>query len=116
ERVAPGPGGKVLALALAPAGKVLATGHGDGTVRLWDAATGKALSRLAEGKSPVTALAWLPDGRGLLSANAEGLLVLWDSQTAQPLRQIRHAGGVSRAASLALSPDGRTAALGGARV
>jgi dipeptidyl aminopeptidase/acylaminoacyl peptidase len=114
--VAPNPGGKVLALALAPSGKVLATGHGDGTVRLWDAATGKALHRLAEGKAPVTALAWLPDGRRLLSANAEGLLVLWDQQTARAERQFRLAGGVVRAANLALSPDGRTAALGGSRV
>jgi WD40 repeat protein len=115
-RVAPDPGGKVLALALAPAGKLLATGHGDGAVRLWDAATGKALSRLAEGKSPITALAWLPDGRRLLSADATGLLVLWDQQTARALRQFRLAGGVGRAASLALSPDGRTAAFGGSRV
>jgi hypothetical protein len=116
QRVAPDPGGKVLALALAPSGKVLATGHGDGTVRLWDAATGKALHRLGEGKSPVAALAWLPDGRRLLSADGAGLLVLWDQQTARAVRQFRRAGGVGRAASLALSPDGRTAALGGSRV
>jgi WD40 repeat protein len=115
-RVAPGPGGKVLALALAPAGKVLATGHGDGTVRLWDAATGKAVHRLEEGKSPVSALAWLPDGRRLLSANAAGLVVLWDHQTARPLRHIHLPDGGGRAASLALASDGRTAAIGRSRV
>src|SRR5205823_6088057 len=70
ERVGPGREGMVFSLALAPDGKVAATGHGDGTVRLWDAATGKALRQFGEGKSSITSLAWLPDGRGLLSANA----------------------------------------------
>jgi hypothetical protein len=116
ERVAPGPGGKVLALALAPAGKVLATGHGDGTVRLWDAATGKALRQLRQDKLPVTSLAWLPDGRGLLSASVAGLAVLWDSQAGNKLRQFHFPEGGNRGATLALSPNGQTAAFGGWRV
>jgi hypothetical protein len=104
--------GKVLALALAPDGKVAASGHEDGAVRLWDAATGKELRRLG-GKSPaVASLAWLPDGRSLLLRNRAGHAVLWDRQTGRALRPILYprSGGDG---PVAVAPDGRTAALGG---
>jgi WD40 repeat protein len=110
------PGGKVLALALTADGKVLASGHDDGTVRLWEANSGKELRRLTDGKGPVKTLAWLPDGRRLVSAGPGFGATLWDSQDGRKLRQFASREGTGRGTTLALAPDGRTAAFGGFRI
>jgi len=111
--VRPPKGQKVYAVALSPDGKVIASGHGDGTVRLWEAATGNLLRRLEEHKASVDSLAWLPDGRELLSADGAGLAVRWDAQARRKPRTFRFSAGSGPL--LALAPDGRTVATGGYR-
>src|SRR4051794_23693665 len=62
-------GGGVNAVAVAPAGKTVASAGNDRLVRLWDAATGKELRRCAGHANGVAAVAFSPDGGRLVSAS-----------------------------------------------
>jgi WD40 repeat protein/tRNA A-37 threonylcarbamoyl transferase component Bud32 len=68
----------VLALAVSPDGRTLASAGEDRMIRLWEMPTGRALARWEPHDARVTALAFRPDGRTLVSGAADGILKLWD--------------------------------------
>jgi len=92
----------VTAVAFSPDGKLVAVGYGDeqGTVRLFDAATGERMYSWAEHGGAVTAVAFSPEGRLLASASGEEVKVwatsTWEEKATLP----RGAGG-----PLAFHPD-----------
>nr|WP_306337387.1 caspase family protein [Streptomyces sp. KL118A] len=100
-------------LAFGPDGGTLASGGGNGTVRLWGPATGAVRHRLT-GHEWVNAVAFSPDGRMLASGGGDAVVRLWNPRTGELLRTfVAHDSGV---ADVAFSPDGGLLATAGAAV
>jgi RNA polymerase sigma factor (sigma-70 family) len=113
-------GQHIMAVALSPDGKLLASGgYGNDTGRLWDVATGKEVRRLRPYNSGVSAMAFSPvplEGKGparwLLATGGGGRVSLWDTATGERLRQF-DGGGKSEVLSVAFSADGKRLAAAG---
>ncbi|MGH3888567.1 MAG: WD40 repeat domain-containing protein [Pseudonocardiaceae bacterium] len=93
----------IRAIATIHGGDILATGHADGVVRLWDPATGTALRTLEGHSGWVRALAADPGGGWLASAGADGVVRLWDPATGTLLATVVASDG----GWAVLLPDGR---------
>src|SRR5712692_643659 len=59
--------GPVTALAYSHDGKILASGSEDGTIRLWDAATGKELQCVAKQQGKIAEVHFSADGQRLIA-------------------------------------------------
>ncbi len=71
--------GEICACAFCSDGERLLTGGADGTLRLWDGASGVELLVLEGHQGGVSACACSPDGLRLLSGGSDGTLRLWDA-------------------------------------
>ena len=103
----------IVQIALSANGTLLATGHQDGTVSLWDAQTRQRVHRF-EGVSVglVYSLAISPTEPLLAAGDMGGNIVLYNTTTREVVRPPVKAH-TARVYSLAFSPDGRTLASGG---
>ncbi len=100
-------------VAFSPQGKTLASGNYDGTIRLWNAATGQQIGKTLNDSraGEVLSVAFSPDGKTLASGNQNGTIQLWNVASGQQIRPPLngHAGKVN---SVAFSHDGTTLASG----
>ncbi len=107
-------GSMIEQISLAPDGRTLATASRDGTVRLWDMATGRELLRLPGHEGPsnwssLRCVSFSPDGKILATGISPGGVVrLWDAATAKELRKLQSPYGWL--GHLAFSADGKTVA------
>jgi WD40 repeat protein len=68
----------VSAIAFSADGKAVASGGSNGTLKVWDRATGKVRRQFGGHSARVTAMAFAPDGRTLASGSADTTILLWD--------------------------------------
>lgn len=103
--------GYLIAAALSPDAKQVATGGLDGIIRLWDAETGAFQRAFVGHDSYIYDLAWSPDGRTLAAAGSfDAQAKLWDVRTGLLLQGVKFETWVSK---VVWSPDGRMLLLCG---
>jgi WD40 repeat protein/tetratricopeptide (TPR) repeat protein/tRNA A-37 threonylcarbamoyl transferase component Bud32 len=79
----------------------------DGTVRVWDLATGQQSAALFDPGGALSLVAFSADGTRVLTGSADGVARVWDAGTFEPLGpSVRHRDPLQVAA---FSPDGRRA-------
>ena len=69
-----------------PESRVLASGGGDGMVRLWDAASGIKIGEMGRHNDRIHSLAFEPSGRGVVTAGDDLTIRVWDANTKKEVR------------------------------
>jgi RNA polymerase sigma factor (sigma-70 family) len=99
--------GETRGVAFAPDGKLLAFPEKDGSVRLWDASTGREGHRLRGHKDRLWSIAFAPDGKTLATGDGDGTTRLWNVADGKQLRQMvgRTPGQAPKSKPLDTAPD-----------
>ncbi len=104
------PSSWVTAVALRDTPAVVATGHDNGAVCLWEA-SGRPLRELTGPEEPVSVLAFSPDGGRLAAAGEDRIIRIWEVATGRLLGSLlRHSDRID---DLAWHPEGRFLVSGG---
>ncbi|WP_410051967.1 WD40 repeat domain-containing protein [Bradyrhizobium sp. SZCCHNRI1009] len=93
-------------LAVSPDGARVATGHSDGSARLWDARSGRMLRSFQEHEAPVTSIAFSPDGKSILTGSLDKVAKLLDLSTGNVQLALR--GHTEAIIGVAFAPSGTT--------
>jgi len=100
-------------LAFTPDGSILLTSSGSG-VQTWDVATGTGLGRLTATADVTSDLSLSADGTlAAFARGSRGGVEVWDVARRTPVTEVPGEPGTGEQSAVALSPDGRTLAVGG---
>jgi WD40 repeat protein len=91
-------------VAFSPDNEWLASGHGDGSVCVWDLHTGHLRNTLDGHITDVYCVVFSPDGKWLVSGGRDGSVRFWDTASWKPCRQL--AGYKHSVWSVAFNHDG----------
>ena len=97
-----------LSVAFSPDGTVLASGHTDGALQLWDVASRAPQDAFQGGPSPIGSVAFSPDGSTVATAQEQSVR-LWDVSSGQSITLTGHPSSVT---AVAFSQDGTRLASG----
>lgn len=92
-------------MSIAPDGKSLATASSNGSIRIWNIATGITIALLEGHRDKISNLAFSPDAQLLASASWDGTVRIWDVAEGRILISLGEQG-VS-VSSVQFSPDGQ---------
>jgi WD40 repeat protein len=93
-----------------PDGSLLASGHVNGKVRVWDSSTGKCLQQLLGHKYRVCSVRFSPDGKLLASSGRDSTTRVWDTRTWKCLQVLK--GQKDGVFVVCFSPDATLLASG----
>ncbi len=103
----------VTCVAFSPNGNRFATGGGDRTVRIWDAASGQRTAPVMRHSEVVLCVTFTPDGQSVLYGAYFGRYAIRNASTGRPVGEAwRDSDRDSIVFSIAVSPDGRRVATG----
>src|SRR5262249_46782176 len=103
--------GYILGIRFFPDDSRVATSGIDGTIRVWESATGESVSEINVG-ALIEGLDVSRDGKLIASGTISGAVALWDAETGNKVADLSAAG--MHVTAVAFSPDGRLLASGGA--
>ncbi len=93
-------------MSIAPDGKSLATASSDGSIRIWDIATGRTIALLQGHSERISSLAFSPDAKLLASASWDGTVGIWDVSAG--IIVTRLLGHEDSVIGVQFSPEGQT--------
>lgn len=108
--------GWVYAMSFSPDGGLLASGDGNGAVKIWDVATGDEMHAMSPHDAGVPSVTFSPDGRRLVSGSAafpvartpaQSALRVWEVPSGRELRTLPY----HSARALAFQPNGERLAV-----
>jgi len=76
--------------AISPDGDLIAAGHSDGQIRIWNSQSGELVSKLPGHADHVLSLAWSPDGSRLASGSYDHTLRIWNIESGETELLIRN--------------------------
>jgi WD40 repeat protein len=100
----------MLNIAFAPDGATFASGSGDGTIKIWEVASGRVLHTLRRHTDAVLSVAFAPDGATLASGSRDKTIKIWEVASGRVLYTLR--GHTAAVWSVAFAPDGTMLASG----
>jgi sugar lactone lactonase YvrE len=96
-------------VSFSPNSDILASGCVDGTIRLWETATGKEIRQWTSGASTVICVAFSPDGQ-LLASTGDKAVQLWAVPSGKGIRSLQ--GHAMLTLFVSFSPNGKFVASG----
>jgi len=92
--------GAIVSAQFSPDGQRIVTASGDGTVRIWDERSGRAIGAPLRHEGPVVSAQFSPDGQWIVTASIDKTARVWNARSGQARGEsLRHEGQSSRRSS-----------------